>query len=176
MLTQRPATAEYAPFFADYVALVTEHEVLGVLESQPAELAKYASGVSQEKETYSYQEGKWSLRQVFGHLSDAERVFGHRAFCIGRGEQAALPSFDENEYMVLSDAAKRPLLDLVNEFEAVRVANLTYLRLLDDASWLRTGTAGGNSVSVRALAFIMAGHVRHHLGILRTRYGVHPVS
>ena len=111
---------------------------------------------------------------MLSHLIDGERVFGYRAFCFSRGEQAPLPSFDENQYVSASRAGDVPLVALAGEFAAVRESNLGFLRRLDDDGWTRTGTASGKPVSVRALAWIMAGHPRHHLAVLRERYGVAP--
>ena len=172
MKIQRPGETEFAPFYAGYVSLVPEGEVLGVLESQPGEVARLAASVPLVRETHRYAPGKWSLREVFGHITDGERVFGYRSFCISRGETASLPGFDENEYIKTSGFDQRPLADLARDFAAIREANLTVLRRLPEKDWDRTGTAFAKLVSVRALAYIMAGHVRHHLGILRDRYGV----
>jgi hypothetical protein len=166
----RPADTEYAPFFAGYVSLVPEPDVLRVLEEQPDEVRVYASTVAPERELFSYAPGKWSLRELFGHVADTERVFGYRALCISRGEQASLPGFDEQEYAAKSGAARSPLRDLVHEFVAIRESNLALLRRLDREAWERVGIANGNPVSVRALAYILAGHVRHHLAIVRSRY------
>ena len=168
----RPASTEFAPFYARYVSLVPETEVLPVLERQLAELAAVAAAVPPARETFAYAAGKWSIREIFGHLADAERVFGYRAFCIDRGDQTPLPGFDENEYAARSDAAQRPLDDLLAEFTLVRQANLVFLRRVGEAGWPRMGTASGKPVSVRALASVMAGHARHHLGVLESRYGV----
>jgi len=170
-MIERPTEAEYAPFYAGYVALVPEADVLGVLESQPAEFDAIAGALSVERETSRYAPGKWSVRQVVGHVVDAERVFGYRAFCISRGEQTALPGFDENDYVARATWAQRPLGELAREFAAVRASNLEALRPLDAEAWRRSGIANASPISVRALAFIMAGHVRHHLSVLRRRYG-----
>jgi uncharacterized damage-inducible protein DinB len=171
-MTHRPTETEYASFYAGYVALVPEADVLSVLEGQAEVIRRLLAPVPAEKEGYRYAEGKWSLRQVLGHLVDAERVFGYRAFCFSRGEQAALPSFDENEYVGAGRAESIPLARLVEELALVRQGNLAFLRRLDDREWARVGTASGKPVSVRALAWIMAGHPRHHLNVLRERYGV----
>jgi hypothetical protein len=167
---QRPTETEYATFYRGYVALVPETDIVGVLEPQVEEIRRLLAPVSAEKETYRYAEGKWSIRQVLGHLVDGERVFGYRAFCISRGEQAALPSFDENQYVAEARADAIPLRELVEELDLVRRANLALLRRLDSREWARVGTASGKPVSVRALAWVMAGHPRHHLQILRERY------
>lgn len=168
----KPDAAEYAPFYAGYVSLVTEDDVMAVLEAQPAELVAVASRTPKDREQHRYGPGKWTVRQIFGHLVDGERVFGYRAFCISRGEEQALPGFDEQTYVAAGDADRRPLSDLAAEFAAVRASNLAALRRLDDSAFRRIGNANGAPVSVRALATIMAGHVRHHLGVLRARYGV----
>ena len=141
-----------------------------VLAAQAAEVSAHTRTISQEREEFRYATGKWSIREVLGHLGDAERVFGHRAFCISRGEQADLPGFDEKQYVASSSFAGCRLPDLVDEFGQLRASNLIVLRRLDEAAWSRRGSANGSPASVRALAFIMAGHVRHHLQILRTRY------
>jgi hypothetical protein len=168
----RPAADEYAPFYAGYVSLVPEGDPLAVLKAQPGELLRLAGSVSPERERYRYAPGKWSVREVVGHLADAERVFGYRAFCISRGEQAPLPGYDEKAYMVGSGFDERPLSEHVQELALLREANLRVLRRLDAGGWCRRGTANASPVTVRALAFIMAGHVRHHLSVLRERYGV----
>jgi DinB superfamily len=142
------------------------------LERQPQELSDLIGGLATERETFRYAPGKWSIREAVGHIIDTERVFGHRAFCISRGESQPLHDFDQNDYMAASDFDQQPLSDLVKEFAVVREANLLPMRRLRDTDWDRTGTASGHPVSVRALAFMMAGHVRHHGGVLRERYGV----
>jgi hypothetical protein len=169
---ERPAPGEYAQFYAGYVALVPETDALAVLAAQPAELQAVAGGVSPDREQQRYAPGKWSVREVFGHLTDGERVFGYRAFCISRGDQASLPGFDEQSYIAGSSYDQVPLRELASDFAALRQSNLQVLRRLTAADWARTGTANGTPVTVRALAFVMAGHVRHHLGVLRARYGV----
>lgn len=168
----RPTEAEYAPFYGRYLALVPEDGLLGVLEGQPAWLRDVLAGVSAERETHRYAPGKWSVRQVVGHVGDVERVLGHRAFCISRGETAPLPGFDENAYVARSTYADRPLARLVDDFARAREANLAVFRQLDDEAWRCRGTANGSAVSVRALGFILAGHARHHVGVLESRYGI----
>jgi hypothetical protein len=172
----RPSPSEYAPFYETYVSLVPETNVLPVLEAQPAELRALATAIASGREQYRYEPGKWSVREVLGHVGDAERVFGYRAFCISRGETANLPSFDEKDYTARSTFDRIPVADLVDEWAALRASNLTVLRRLGPADWGRAGTANHASVSVLALAFILAGHVRHHAGILRSRYGVGSAS
>ncbi len=171
-MTTRPAEGEYAPYYAAYVALVPETDVLIALEEQIADIARLSSTVTGEREHFRYAEGKWSIREVIGHCIDGERVFGYRAFCISRGEQAPLPTFDENAYVAGSRYDERSVEELASEFALVRRSNLAMLRRLDNRAWQRMGTASSSPVSVRALAFIMAGHVRHHRAVLESRYGV----
>lgn len=171
-MIDRPAESEFAAFYKGYVSLVPEGDVLSVLEAQARGVPDLAATVPAERETFRYAPGKWSIRELVSHLVDAERVFGYRAFCIGRGDQVSLPGFDENTYVAESGADIQPLARLAKEFALVREGNLAALRRLDASAWKRVGTANGSPVSVRALSFIMAGHVLHHLGVLRERYGV----
>ena len=166
----RPSDSEYAPSFSSYVARVTEDEIIPVLRSQLDELENLLGQVTAERETYRYAPDKWSIREVAGHLVDGERVFGYRAFSIARGESQSLPGFDEKAYMLSAPYDRMALEDLLSEFRLVRLANLAMLRNLDEDAWRSVGTANDAQVSVRALAFIMAGHVRHHMGVLRERY------
>jgi hypothetical protein len=171
-MASRPRDTDYASYYSRYVNLVPGTDVLSVLRTQIVEFAKLAAAVSHEREGFRYAEGKWSIREVIGHLIDGERVFGFRAFCFSRGEQAHLPSFDENEYVAASRSDDRTLADLIAELTLVRQSNLAVLEHLAENDWERRGTASDNPVTVLALAFMMAGHVRHHLDILRIRYGI----
>jgi hypothetical protein len=169
-MTGRPSEVEFAPFYAGYVSLVPEADVLGVLEAQAADVRRQTRAFIPKREQFRYADGKWSVREVFGHVTDAERVFGFRAFCFSRGDENALPGFEQNDYVARSDFDRCALADLVEEFARIREVNLMTFRRLDDNAWRRMGMASGKPVSVRALAYVMAGHVRHHLQILRTRY------
>jgi hypothetical protein len=168
----RPAATEFAPFYASYVARVTEGDPLPALEAQPAEVLTIADRVAPEDELFRYAPDKWSVRQVFGHIVDTERVMGYRAFCIARGETKPLPGFDENEYVARADSEERPVKELAHEFAAVRQANLWAIRRWTDEQWSRMGNANGNPISARAIAYILAGHVRHHIAVLRERYEI----
>jgi DinB superfamily len=166
----RPTESEYAPYYQSYISKVSEDEIIPVLRSQLDELDVLLNPVTPERETYRYSEGKWSIREIVGHLIDTERVFGYRALCIARGDTRSLPGFDQNEYMTAAPHDRVDLEDLLSEFRLVRLSNLAMFRNLDETAWTRIGTANDNQISVRALAFIMAGHVRHHMGVLRERY------
>lgn len=167
----KPGT-EYAPFYETYVSTVPEAEVLPVLEAQVAEVRRLAAAVAPERERFRYAPGKWSVREVFGHLGDSERLFGYRALCIGRGDPTPLPGFDEVRTLDEAGFDEVPLAELAAELAALRETNLVMLRRFDERAWSRIGTANESPVSVRALAYVMAGHLRHHVGILRERYGV----
>lgn len=168
----RPADTEYAPFYASYIARVPETDPVPALEAQPAELHRIADRIAPEDETFRYAPDKWSVRQVIGHMIDTERVMGYRAFCIGRGEGKPLPGFDEKEYVARADSEERSVKELAHEFAAVRHANLWTIRRWAPEDWDRVGNANGKSISARALAYLMAGHVRHHIALLRERYGI----
>ncbi len=167
---RRPEASEYAAYYGAYVGRVPETDVLAVLERQPDELRSLCARFTGERERFRYAPGKWSVREVLGHVADAERVFGFRAFSFARGERAPLPSFDENEYVAAAGDDGRPLAGIVEELALARAANLALLRRLDAAGWDRVGTASQHPISVRALAYVMAGHARHHSAVLQERY------
>jgi len=169
----RPLETEYEPYYQSYVNQVSEADILPVLRSQMDDLDVLLERVAPEKETYRYADGKWSIREIVGHLIDGERVFGYRAFCIARGEKQNLPGFDQNDYMLTAPYHNIELDDLLSELRLIRLGNIAMFRTLDEESWSRVGTANENQVTVRAIAFIMAGHVRHHMGVLRERYLTH---
>jgi len=171
-MNQRPAPTEYAPFYEAYVSLVPEDAILPVLTGQIELLRRVANSVPAERETFRYAPEKWSVRELFGHLTDAERVFGYRAFCISRGEPQGLPGFDENSYVAHAGFDRQSLESLVGDFTALRGVNLSSLRRLEPVAWEQVGHANNHPVTVRALAYIMVGHARHHLKILRERYEV----
>ena len=147
-MTERPTESEFAPFYAGYVALVPETDVMTALEDQPRVLSRLAAAVPADKQAFRYAPGKWSVREIFSHLTDAERVFGHRAFCVSRGERAALPGFDENDYVANAPFGEIGLEELAAEFALVRQGNLAVLRRLDVPRWNRVGTANGAAVSI----------------------------
>jgi hypothetical protein len=164
-----PDKAEYAPFYANYVALASENDVMEALGTQLEDVLALLRDLPETVANTRHAPYTWSVKQVVGHITDAERDFGHRAFRFARNDPTALPGFDENAYVASApfDACRFP--DLLTEFELVRRANLSMLRQMPQEAWLRRGVASGNPVSVRALAYILVGHARHHLNILRKR-------
>jgi hypothetical protein len=170
----RPAPGEFASYYATYIALVPEDDIIAILERQVEDIRRMAGAVPADRETYRSGPDKWSVREVFGHLGDAERVFGYRAACVSRGDTTPLPGFDENLFVANAGFDRSDVASLAAELTALRASNLAMFRRLDDREWRIVGTANGQPVSVRALAHIMAGHVAHHFGILAGRYGLTP--
>jgi len=167
-----PAPEEYASFYAGYVAGVAGADVAALLERQPAALREACAGLSDEGARFRYAPGKWSIKEVVGHLCDVERVFSYRALRIGRGDATPLPGFDENAYAAAAGADDRPLEELLDEFVAVRASTLALLAGFGPEAWTRTGNANGHPMSLRAQVHVVAGHVRHHLRLLGERYGL----
>lgn len=167
----RPHPAEYDDYFSRYVDLVNETDILPVLEGQIAEVRALAAR-ARDKEQFAYAPGKWTVREVIGHVSDTERVFGYRALVFGRGDSNELPGFDENAYAANSRAGEIALPRLVEEFVSVRQANVFFLQGLTAQAWMRSGVANHRTITVRALSYLMAGHLRHHLKGLAANYGV----
>jgi hypothetical protein len=172
MKNTRPRPDEYDKAFERYVSRVPETEILAVLEVQPADLAALFASVPAERETYRYAPNKWSIRDVVGHMVDAERVMGYRALAISRGEKAALPAFEEAEYAATAGYAHRPISSILDEFACLRRSHVLMLRHLDDDAWGRVGTANALPITPRALAYVLVGHARHHMAVLAEKYGV----
>jgi hypothetical protein len=167
----RPETGEYAASYAGYVARIGNDEnLLEVLTAQLDELPRLLAGVPGSREEFRYAPGKWSVKEIVGHLSDSERIFAYRALRFARGDESALPGFDENAYVPEMNAGARALADLTSEWTDVRRATLALLRHLPSPAWQRRGVASGKPISVRALAYVIAGHTRHHAAVLEERY------
>jgi hypothetical protein len=170
----RPQADEVPPFYAGYVGRVPENDVLAVLETQIETTLALVRSVPEARAGSRYAPGKWSVRQVIGHLVDAERVFAFRALHFARRDVSPLPGFDENAYVDIAPFDACRLRDLGRELEHLRRANLLFFRHLDDAAWLRSGIANDCTMHVRTVAFVLAGHERHHVQTLRERYGLGP--
>jgi uncharacterized damage-inducible protein DinB len=166
----RPADHEYAPHYAGYIARVPDGDIVAQMERQMEETAAFLGQLGEARGDHRYAPGKWSIKEVIGHLADGERVFAYRALRFARGDQTPLASFDENAWVPQAGCDRRTLADLAAEFRAVRVATLALARSLTDEAAARTGVASGKTVSVRALIYMIAGHELHHLAILRERY------
>ena len=171
-MISRPDPDEYAPYFGRYIAEAGSADPLVTLREQLTTTAAVFAAVDESRASYRYEPGKWSIRQILGHLTDAERIFSYRALRLARADATPLPSFDENEFMQFAEFDARPLASLLEEWRAVRRASLTLFENLGDDALRRRGTVSGGPMSARALAWIIAGHERHHLRVLHERYGV----
>jgi hypothetical protein len=166
----RPGSDESAPFYHGYIAKVPGERIGEYLTAQPREVERLLSPLDDAAARFRYAPEKWSLKEVLGHLCDAERIFAYRLLRIGRADATPLPGFDENAYVPASEFDSRPLADLLLEFQAVRASTVALVEGLPAAAWERRGQASGKSISTRAIAYIMVGHVTHHLAVLRERY------
>jgi len=168
----RPQAGEYSPYYDRYISLVQGEDILDTLDQQRRETMTLLCGRNEEDGDFRYAPGKWSAKEVLGHVCDTERVFAYRAMRISRADTTPLEGFEQDDYVRHGPFAKRPLEDLVEDFIAVRRATLSLLRNLDEAAWMRRGIANKNEVTVRGLAYIIAGHELHHRGILEEKYFV----
>jgi DinB superfamily len=169
-MLSRPNADEYFEYFGRYILLVPDGNLRDILRTQLAETVALLSGVTDEKAEKAYGAGKWTLKEAVLHMSDAERVFGYRMLRISRGDATPLPGFEQDEWVPHSCANDRALTNLVIEFVAIRGSTLALVDSISPEGWMRTGTAGGHKISARALAYIAAGHERHHMRIFRERY------
>jgi uncharacterized damage-inducible protein DinB len=166
----RPDETEYAPYYGRYIGRVPDGDILARLESQLAETLALLRGLTPEQAAHRYAPDKWSIKQVVGHMSDTERIFAYRALRFARNDSTPLPGFEQDDYMAAARFDERTLGDLADELELVRRSSLALLRPLDESAWQRRGVASGAEMSVRALAYTMAGHEIHHREILVTKY------
>jgi hypothetical protein len=166
----KPAAGEYSPHYSRYVDLVPDGDVVGTLASQIGGTLATLRGISEAGSLKRYAAGKWSIREMLGHMNDTERIFAYRALRIARGDQTPLPGFEQDDYIAPGRFDSRPWFGLIDEFAALRASNLTMLRGFDEDAWRRQGIASGNPISVRALAYIIAGHERHHMSVLHEKY------
>ena len=166
----RPATTEYAQPYAGYVSLVPEDDILSAIEEQSAATQKLLASLDETKAAYRYAESKWSVKEVLGHVIDAERIFAYRALAIARGETQPLPGFDEQEYVRNAGFDAWKLGDLSEHYALVRRATIVLFRNFPEEAWDRRGIASDYPITVRAIAWIIVGHERHHVQVLRERY------
>lgn len=166
----QPQTTEYNSYYGKYLSLVPEGDVVATLSSQLDRTLSFLRGLSEEQADSRYAPDKWSVKEVVGHMIDSERIFGYRALRFARNDQTPLPGYEQDDYVRAGNFGSRSMRDLADEFEQVRRANLSLFRPLDDEAWLRLGTANDAEVSVRALAYILAGHETHHMQIIREKY------
>jgi len=167
-----PGTNEYDEFYQSYIELLNTDNIIQTLTVQGQGIYTLIRQLSPEEAAHRYADEKWSIREVIGHLIDTERVMAYRAMCISRGEQASLPGFNQDKYVDNAHFEERTLQNLSAEYDAQRNATVSLFNGLTEKQILQKGTANGATVSVRALAHIIAGHEKHHLKILKEKYGI----
>jgi hypothetical protein len=166
----RPGEAEYAPYYGKYISLVSDQNILTLLSRQLDETLALLGSISESQAGYRYAPDKWSVKELVGHLIDTERIFAYRALRFARNDRTPLQGFDQDDYIRGASFDDCAMSDLASEFEHVRRSTLSLFENLSAEAWKRTGTASDSEVSVRALAYIIAGHELHHMEILRSRY------
>jgi len=166
----RPETSEYAPYYGTYVQLVPEQDVLRAMKLQLDETLQFLRGLPESTGDRRYAPDKWSIKEVIGHMIDAERVFAQRALFFARKCESHLPSYDQEVWTAAATFGEATMEDLISEFELVRRSNLYFFQGLSEDAWTRRGIASDCEFTVRSLAYIILGHERHHLSILRSRY------
>lgn len=170
MLLSELPTSEYNPFYHTYVMALGNVDLLDELRNGKQVLLSLLEEIPEEKLTYAYAEGKWTLAEALVHMLDTERIFQYRALCIARNDKSEFPGFDQDAYVPVSNANNRSKKDLIDEYVAVRDSSITLFASLDEEALKRVGVASGSKMSVRALGFITSGHQAHHVHILRERY------
>jgi DinB superfamily len=169
-MTRRPESTEYAPYYGKYVMLVPDGDLAATLSRQVHATLELLSPLSEQRAGFSYAPGKWSIKEVVGHLIDGERVFAYRALRIGRNDKTPLPGFEQDDYVASANFNERTLSSLLEEFTAVRQATVQLFKNFAEKEWQRRGTANGQEITPLSLGYIVAGHELHHMDVLRTRY------
>jgi len=168
----RPQPGEYAPYYEKYVSLIEGTDILGTLDEQRRQSLLLLSGLSEENGNFRYAPEKWSAKELWGHVCDTERVFAYRALRISRGDATPLAGFEQDDFVKNGPFARGAMSDVIEDYIAIRRATVSLLRNLDEAAWGRRGTASNYEVTVRALAYMIAGHEVHHRRILVGKYFV----
>jgi uncharacterized damage-inducible protein DinB len=166
----RPKTGDYNPYYDRYISLIANDDIVGVLEEQRKTSEKFLKTFTEKQGNYSYADGKWTMKEVLGHVIDTERIMAFRALAFARNEKQSLPGFEQDDYVAESNFNKRSLVDLINEFRTLRESNINLFKGFDAEILNRRGTASGSEVTVLALIYIIAGHENHHMKILKEKY------
>lgn len=166
----RPNPGDYAPYYENYIKLVGGEDILKILNEQNKKTQDILNSFSEHKGNYRYADGKWTVKEVVGHLLDTERVFAYRALCIARGEKKSLPGFDQDDYVKMGNFNSRELFELNYDFRLLRESNLLLFRSFTPEMLNRRGFANEASVTVLAILFMIAGHEKHHINVLREKY------
>lgn len=167
---KRPEKNEYAYFYETYVSIVDEIDIVSAMQKQADELKDLFTNISDEQGLFAYEEGKWTIKELLGHLIDGERVFAYRAFRFARKDKTPLAGFDQNPYIENADYNSNSIIDLLDELVLLRKSNALFFKNLPESAWDNVGIASDNEITVRALAYICVGHIRHHTNILKERY------
>jgi uncharacterized damage-inducible protein DinB len=170
IMEKRPEKDEYAHFYSTYVNLIPEGDIVQILKQQIEETSDLLNDISDQQASFRYAPGKWSLKEVIGHVADTERIMAWRLLCIARGETISLPGFDENSYVENASFNQQSMNELLESLGVVRLSTLHLLKGLHQEDWLRRGVANESDVSVRGLVSIIAGHELHHRTIIKERY------
>ena len=166
----RPQNSEAADYYFKYIDLINSDDVVPAIKDQMGQTVRFLEGISEEQSLKAYAPGKWTIRELLNHVSDGERLFLSRAFWFARGFQDAMPSFDQDIAVAHAHANNTSWAKLVEEFKTVRAATISFFETLPDEAWSRSGVASDNPVTVRAIAYIIAGHLVHHVNVLRDKY------
>ena len=169
-MTRRPESTEYASYYGKYVMLVPDGDLTATLSRQLDATLALLSSLPEQRADFSYAPGKWTIKEVVGHLMDGERVFAYRALCIGRDDKTPLPGFEQDDYVASANFNERTLSSLLEEFTAVRQATVQLFKNFSEKEWQRRGTANGQEITPLSLGYIVAGHELHHMDVVRTRY------
>jgi hypothetical protein len=170
LIATRPEAAEYHPYYDRYIALIPSPDIVATLSQQITETLVGLASLTEEQSAFRYAPDKWSIKELVGHMIDTERIMAYRALRIARNDKTPLPGFEQDDYVRNGPFSQCQLKDLLAELGHVRSANLSMFRSLDAEAWARRGTVDNKEISVRALAYIIAGHELHHRNVLRDRY------
>ncbi len=167
---QKPNVTEYAPYYQRYIDLITTDDIFSFYKQQAEEIVSLFTSLSEEKASFRYAEGKWTIKEVLAHIVDSERIFGYRVLAISRGDKNPLPGFSENDYVKNGKYENRSLQSLLAEYTHLSAANLELFKSLDEEMLVQKGTASGKEVTARAILFVTIGHEKHHLEVIKSRY------
>jgi hypothetical protein len=167
---KKPEPTEHAEYYGRYIGLVPEGDIVATLETQMKTFVAFLRMIADAKGDFRYGPDKWSIKEMLGHIIDGERIFAYRALRFARADKNPLPGFEQDDYVRVAGHGRCRMADLIEEFELVRKADILMFKQLDEAAWQRQGIASGNPISVRALAYTLAGHVEHHWKVLKEKY------
>lgn len=169
-MIERPIASEYPEYYQPYVNLVPDGDLLSILKGHLAQTVAALEGISEEDGRFRYASGKWSIKEVLGHMTDTERIMSYRLLRIGRGDQTPLAGFEENEYIEGSEFDQLPIKTILEDFTATRNATISLIKNMPFSAWERKGYANNQEQTTRAIAWIITGHAMHHLKIINERY------